>query len=339
MTTSDPSSLSAPLGPPPPFDPALAPALHEINKILPPDAFTDFAFVERTRRGAIGSSTPAPEEAFTKGGTYAVEERTVPGPQGAPDISLLICLPTAASAPTPVLYHIHGGGMMTGNMRDQVPEWLDLMQEFNAAVVSVEYRLAPETKHPGPVEDCYAGLLWTAEHAVELGIDPERIIVAGTSAGGGLAAALALMARDRGGPALSAQMLLCPMLDDRNNTPSARQLTGLGIWDQASNHSAWTALLGDAQGGDDVSPYAAPARATNLSALPPAFVDVGSAETFRDEVITYATRLWHAGGSAELHVWPGGFHGFDTVVPQAALSQDAVAARIRWLRRSLPAST
>ena len=127
------------------------------------------------------------------------------------------------------------------------------------------------------------------------------------------------MARDRGGPALAGQMLMCPMLDDRNDTPSARQMAGQGVWDHTSNHTGWTALLGAACGGPDVSPYAAPARAGDLSGLPPTFIDVGSAETFRDEDVTYASRIWQAGGVAELHVWPGGFHGFATMAPQAAL--------------------
>jgi acetyl esterase/lipase len=178
-------------------------------------------------------------------------------------------------------------------------------------------------------------LVWTAEHAAELGIAPGRIVVAGASAGGGLAAALALLARDRGGPALAGQVLMCPMLDDRNDTPSSRQMAGLGVWDRSSNKTGWTALLGEGRGGPDVSPYAAPARADDLSGLPPAFIDVGSAETFRDEDVTYATRLWQAGGRAELHVWPGGFHGFDLLAPQAAISQEARAARLRWLRRLL----
>ena len=141
------------------------------------------------------------------------------------------------------------------------------------AVVSVEYRLAPETPHPGPVEDCYAGLAWTAAHAAELGIDPDRIIVGGASAGGGLRRRLALLARDRGGPALAGQLLLCPMLDDRNVTMSSLQMTGLGIWDHAANNLGWTVLLGDAAGGPDVSPYAAPARAADLSGLPPAYIE------------------------------------------------------------------
>ena len=191
------------------------------------------------------------------------------------------------------------------------------------------------TPHPGPVEDCYAGLSWTLAHAAEIGTDPARVIVGGVSAGGGLAAAVALLARDRGAPALLGQLLVCPMLDDRNETPSARQMAGLGVWDRSANYVGWTALLGDARGGPDVSPYAAPARAADLSGLPPAFIDVGSAETFRDEDVAYATRIWQAGGSAELHVWPGGFHGFAGAVPRAALSRAAVAAQRDWLGRLL----
>ncbi|MGW7794313.1 alpha/beta hydrolase fold domain-containing protein, partial [Streptomyces tricolor] len=181
----------------------------------------------------------------------------------------------------------------------------------------------------------YAGLLWTAEHAREIGGDPDRIVVAGASAGGGLTAALTLLARDRRGPRPLGQLLMGPMLDDRNDTVSSRQMAGLGVWDRSANETAWTALLGDRRGGPGVSPYAAPARAADLCGLPPAFLDVGSAETFRDEVVGYASRIWQAGGVAELHVWPGGCHGFDALAPEAALSRTARAARVAWLRRLL----
>lgn len=145
-----------------------------------------------------------------------------------------------------------------------------------------------------------------------------------------------MLARDRDGPAILAQLLLSPMLDDRNDSPSARQMRGVGIWDSSSNETGWNALLGDGvRGGPDVSPYAAPSRAADLSGLPPTFVDVGSAETFRDEDVAYASRMWQAGGPVELHVWPGGFHRFDVVVPQAVLSRDAIAARTAWLGRQL----
>jgi acetyl esterase/lipase len=311
----------------------LAAALRVINETTPPDGLRPETIpVTRRKMAAMGS--PSNEE-LARGGAFAVEERTVPGPADAPDISLLICRPTTATAPWPAIYHIHGGGMVVGDCRTGLPGILDWAEELQAAVVSVEYRLAPETPHPGPVEDCYAGLVWCAAHARELGIDPERIVLIGASAGGGLTAAVALMARDRGGPAALGQLLMCPMLDDRNDTPSAVQMAGLGVWDRTSNETGWNALLGDARGTEGVSPYAAPARATDLSGLPPAFIDVGSAETFRDEDVSYASRIWQAGGSAELHVWPGGFHGFAGMAPRAAVSRDAQAAPLRWLRRLL----
>jgi acetyl esterase/lipase len=143
------------------------------------------------------------------------------------------------------------------------------------------------------------------------------------------------MARDKGGPAVLAQMLLCPMLDDRNDTVSSVQQAGRGVWDHTANATGWGALLGDAAGGPDVSPYAAPARETDLSGLPPAFIDVGSAETFRDEDVAYASRIWQAGGQAELHVWPGGFHGFTVMAPTAAISREAKEAQMHWLGRVL----
>jgi acetyl esterase/lipase len=282
-----------------------------------------------------GALNPVTDDDLRRGGAFDVQERSVPGPAGAPDVSLLICRPTGVTGATPAIYHTHGGGMIIGDNRTGILTMLDLAAEFGLAVVSVEYRLAPEHPDPAPVEDCYAGLVWTAEHAAELGIDPDRIIVAGGSAGGGLAAGLALLARDRGGPTLLAQMLLYPMLDDRNDSVSSQQMAGRGVWDSTSNLTGWTALLGDRRGGPDVSPYAAPARATDVSGLPPAFIDVGTAETFRDEDVEYATRLWHAGGECELHVWPGAFHGFDMFAPDVMLSRDALAARPRWLARIL----
>lgn len=138
---------------------------------------------------------------------------------------------------------------------------------------------------------------------------------------------------------LAGQMLFCPMLDDRNDTQSAWQMAGLGVWDRIANRTGWAALLGDAAGGPAVSPYAAPARAEDLSGLPPAFIDVGSAETFRDEDVRYASRIWQCGGIAELHVWPGGFHGYTLFAPHARLSLETTAARLAWLRRLLSALT
>ena len=258
-----------------------------------------------------------------------------PGQPGAPDLSLLILRPSRGGGPWPGLYHIHGGGMVMGTSRTGADELAAWVEEVGVVAVSVEYRLAPEHPHPAPVEDCYAGLAWTAAHADELGIDPSRLVIARASAGGGLAAGTALMARDRGGPALSHQILMCPMLDDRAVTASSRELDREGLWDRASNLTGWTALLGAACGGPDVSPYAAPARAQDLAGLPPAYIDVGTVETFRDEAIDYAARLCRVGVSAELHVWAGGFHGFDIMAPQAAVSQASRATRLGYLRRVL----
>ncbi|MFB7930326.1 alpha/beta hydrolase [Streptomyces sp. NPDC056039] len=318
---------------PPPFDPELAGALELIKDMISPGLTPDQ--IAEVRQGP-GIELLA-ELDLTMGGTFVVEDRQVPGPQGEPDISLLICRPAApaAAGARPVIYHVHGGGMVIGNNRVGVDVPLAWARALDAVVVSVEYRLAPEHPHPAPVEDVYAGLLWTAEHAAELGADPERIVVAGASAGGGLCAALALLTRDRKGPRPIGQVLMCPMLDDRNDTPSTYQMAGLGVWDRTANETGWTALLGSRRGGPDVPAYAAPARADDLTGLPPAFLDVGSAETFRDEVVAYASRIWQAGGVAELHVWPGGFHGFDGFAPQAALSQSARAAHVDWLRRLL----
>ncbi|KRD12189.1 MULTISPECIES: alpha/beta hydrolase [unclassified Streptomyces] len=318
---------------PPPFDPELAAALELIKDMLQPGlAMEDLEAVRQGPAMAMLSQLD-----LTAGGALEVEDRTVRGPEGSPEISLLICRPAAPAPdrPRPVVYHVHGGGMVLGNNRAGVDVALDWARALDLVVVSVEYRLAPEHPHPAPVEDVYAGLLWTAEHAKELGADPDRIVIAGASAGGGLTAALALLLRDRGGPQPIGQLLMCPMLDDRNDTVSSHQMAGLGVWDRTANDTGWTALLGAARGGPDVSPYAAPARAEDLSGLPPAFLDVGSAETFRDEVVDYASRIWQAGGVAELHVWPGGFHGFDGFAPQATLSKSARAAHLDWLRRLL----
>jgi acetyl esterase/lipase len=235
----------------------------------------------------------------------------------------------------PAICHTHGGGMVMGDRFLGVMPLVDVIDRHDAVVVTVEYRLAPEFPDPYPVEDCYAGLAWMAAHATELGIDPSRILVMGGSAGGGLAAGTALLARDRNGPELAGQLLMCPMLDDRDETVSTRQIDGVGVWDRASNVTGWTALLGDRKGGPNVSIYAAPARATDLSGLPRAYLDCGSMEVFRDEAVGYATRLWASGVQAELHVWAGGFHGFEAFAPHAAISRAAVAARESWLDRVL----
>ncbi len=258
-------------------------------------------------------------------------DRTVPGPEGEPDISVRVYRPVKATGTLPGVYFIHGGGMILGNVAGEDAVATLICDQVGAVVVSVEYRLAPENPHPAPAEDCYAGLRWMAANAAELGVDPDRIGVYGASAGGGLAIAVALMARDRGGPALTFMMPIYPMVDDRNETASSQEITDVGIWDRAGNIEAWTWYLG----GKPADQYAAPARAEDLAGLPPAFIDVGTVDLFRDEDIAFAQRLMQAGVPTELHVHPGSYHASETFAVDAALSRRIWALRTDALRRFL----
>ena len=256
------------------------------------------------------------------------DERTI----DADGVTLSIFTPEGGvDGPAPCLYWVHGGGMVMGS-RWMAEKALDTAAVVGGVVVSVEYRLAPEHPAPAPVDDALAGLRWVVANAGELDVDPHRLVLGGDSAGGGISAAVALRLRDEGGPALAGLFLSQPMLDDRMTTASAQQIGDDVAWTPASNEFGWRALLGDR---DEVTIYDAPGRATDLSGLPPTFVDVGSADLFRDEDIDFASRIWAAGGVAELHVWQGGYHGFDTLAPDAALSADAGEARRRWLVRTL----
>ncbi|MEU4386419.1 alpha/beta hydrolase [Promicromonospora sp. NPDC023805] len=316
----------------PPFDPELEAALTLLADQMPA-TFTP-EMIPMLRQGMPGFDVGVNDLLAEAG----VERRdvTIAGHEGD-EIEVSVLRREGRTGVGPGIYHTHGGGMIFGGRFLGVEQMLEWIIDLDAVVVTVEYRVAPEFPDPYPVRDCYAGLVWTAEHAEELGIDPERLIIAGGSAGGGLAAGLALIARDEDGPALAGQLLICPMLDDRDQTVSTRQIDGIGVWDRGSNVTGWSALLGDRRGTDDVSIYAAPARATDLSGLPPAFIDCGSAEVFRDEDVAYATALWAAGVQAELHVWAGGFHGFDMTAPHSALARAARAARAAWVARTLGA--
>jgi acetyl esterase/lipase len=312
----------------PPFDPELAAALAAVGDQLPSTITPEM--IPLMRSTPLLMVTP---EQLKEAGIEA-RDVTIPSYDGA-EIELTILQPEGRTGTGPGFFHTHGGGMIIGDRWTGVSMFFEWLHRYNAVAVTVEYRLAPEFPDPAPVEDCYAGLVWTAAHADELGIDLDRLIIAGGSAGGGLAAGTALLARDRKGPGLHGQLLMYPMLDDRDETRSTAQIDGVGVWDRGSNVTGWTALLGDRKGTADVSIYAAPARATDLSGLPTAFIDCGSAEVFRDEDVAYASAIWASGGQAELHVWPGGFHGFEGLVPQAVLSQLMVAARNSWVDRLL----
>lgn len=307
----------------PPFDPEIAAALID-------QAETVVVSLEPDEIGALRARASPPDiqtVASDAGGT--VSEHHAPGTAG--DVRVLLVRPERASGPVPVLLHLHGGGLVAGAVSDNVDAALGMAPGW--AVASVEYRLAPEHPYPAAVEDAYAALVWLVAEAAQLGIDPDRIVVTGVSAGGGLAASLALLARDRGGPSLLGQLLVCPMLDDRNDSGSGHQMAGLGSWDRRANATGWGAYLGAAAGGPGTPAYASAARADSWRGLPPSFVDVGSAETFRDECVEYATRMWADGVDAELHVWPGGNHGFDGLAPSARISLAARAARACWLER------
>lgn len=265
-----------------------------------------------------------------------VERRVIPGPAGAPPIRLRIQRPAGVDGVLPCIYRIHGGGLIIGSPDDDHPSITPAVTDIGCVLISLSYRLAPEHPHPAQIDDCMAGLAWVAEHAAELGIDPDRIVVAGESAGGGLAAALSLLARDRGGPRIAFQYLIYPMLDDRNSTPSSYEFTGRWPgWPREMNELAWRVVLGEAAGGPGVSPYAAPARATDLSGLPPAYIDCAGLEVFRDEILDYAHRLMQSGVAVESHCWPGVFHGWELVSPEAPVTVRAQRVRHEALRRAL----
>ena len=245
-------------------------------------------------------------------------------------------VPKEASRPLPALVWIHGGGYVLGSPQADGLQMKSLVSQLGCAVVSVDYRLAPESPFPAGVEDCYAALRWTHAQAQELGVDRARVAIGVTSAGGGLAAALALLARDRAELQVAFQVLLVPMLDDRTAVAAdPHPFTGEFTWTPAKNLFGWTALLGGTPGGEGVSPYAAPARAESLAGLPPTYISTGALDLFLEEDMEYARRLMRAGVPTELHVYPGAFHGFDAFAPSAAVSKQFKAERDHALKRAL----
>ena len=261
--------------------------------------------------------------------------REIPGPAGAPDVKVFHYRPKDASGPLPCILHFHGGGYVGGDAAGQEAVHRPLAADLGCAILSVNYRLAPETRFPGAIEDCYAALAWLAAHAGELGVDATRIGVMGESAGGGLAAALALLARDRGEYPLAFQHLIYPMIDDRTCvTDDAHPYVGEFVWTPHNNRFGWSCLLGAEPGGPDVSPYAAAARAEDLRGLPPTFIATGALDLFLEEDLDYARRLTRAGAPTELHVYPGAFHGFQWAVSSGVARAAARDARDA-LRRAL----
>jgi acetyl esterase/lipase len=316
----------------PGVDPELAGTLADLKAVMPPLTLEALPMLRALPRPPI-------EPVLLE---RAIEhtELMVPGPDGAPDVKLSVFRQRLTGGatpgePAPCVYWIHGGGMVLGDRFTSIELPLEWVTLLGVTLVSVEYRLAPEHGGTALVDDCYAGLTWVAKHADDLRVDPARIVVGGSSAGGGLAAGVTLMARDHGGPELLGQLLVCPMLDHRNVTVSSGQYDGAyGSWTRTMNELAWGAVLAGLPDGE-VPVYVSPALAGDLSGLPPAYIDAGTAEVFRDEDVAYATAIWAAGGQAELHIWAGGFHAFDVIVPSARLSAASRATRNAWLTRLL----
>lgn len=257
---------------------------------------------------------------------------------GSPDVRVLIYRPKNCSGLLPAFLQMHGGGYVLGSAELSGPRNIGVAADTGCIVASVDYRLSPETRAPGSVEDCYTALRWLKEEAGSLGIDPTRIAIGGESAGGGLAAALALMARDRGEVSICFQMLIYPMIDDRTGTePVRNQHVGEFIWNAESNSFCWSSLLGHDPGRDDVSPYCAAARASDLTGLPPAYIAVGALDLFLDENIDYAQRLLAAGVPTELHIYPGAYHGFE-FAPDSPLVLEALRERQQRLARAFAAA-
>jgi acetyl esterase/lipase len=294
-------------------NPEFMPALEQLAKATPNRLEFNASTLPQLRRrdeAIVHPILPSP----------AVVEKLIPGAAGAPDVRVYIVGATPGAS-KPAVLHIHGGGYVTGSAIAERRNIQELSIAHDCVVVSVDYRLAPETTFPGSLEDNYAALRWLCSKARELGVDTKRIAIKGESAGGGHAAALAIAARDRGEYSICLQVLIYPMLDDR--TGSADRISPYldhFLWTEQDNNFGWSSLLGVSAGSVSVPPNSVPARVGDISGLPPAFIGVGSIDMFGPEDVEYASRLFSAGISTELHVVPGAFHAFDLIVPAAPLS-------------------
>ncbi|MDC0188191.1 alpha/beta hydrolase [bacterium] len=311
------------------IDPASRLPLDELLNTLP-GGFNSIKDIKE-RRNVINSLISIMTAELPPIDNIVKEDRNISAPDALLELVVRIYKPTQVSGSLPGIFFIHGGGMIMGSIETENHKAAMLCKTIQSIVVSVEYRLAPENPHPAQVQDCYEALVWMSKNAAELGFDTDRLAIVGGSAGGGLAIATALMARDQKFPKLIFQMANYPMIDDRNETPSSKEITDVGIWDRKANIEAWDWYLG----GKNADEYAAPARALDLSGLPPTFIDVGELDLFRDEDIEFAKRLLQAGVSTELHVYPGAYHASESFAPEAELSKQIWTKRIEALKRAL----
>ena len=308
-------------------DPRIDPELLPLLAIVPPFEFT-LAKLPEIRR--------VQNETFTKLGTptpaVMAEELHIPADGHEKGLRILSYRPTAVKNP-PVYLHLHGGGYVLGT-----PDMSDarnrmIAERIGCAIYSVDYRLAPETPFPGALHDNLAALEWLIAHAGDQGVDASRIVIGGESAGGGHAAALAILARDKGIP-IAGQLLIYPMLDDRTALKHPRNdpARPFHIWSAEDNVFGWECYLGSAPGQADIPALAAPARLEDFAELPPAWIGVGALDLFCDENIEYARRLIAADVAVELNVFPGGFHGF-ALYPPASAAQRFEAMYLSALKR------
>lgn len=311
------------------FDPELA----EMMKLLP-DTTLGMNDPVKAREGFAEMAAMINADLDTTGVT--IVNRAIEGPAGSPDVPVRILTPEKITEPVPALLHIHGGGFVIGDLDSEMGSVTALCRHLQIVVVSVDYRLAPETPYPGGLEDCYAAWLWTVDNAEMLQIDTSRLGITGMSAGGGLTAATCLLARDRGGPQPAFQFLGIPELDDRLETPSMQAYVDTPMWNRPNAELSWDYYLGDTyqRGGEDVPYHAAPARAQDLSNLPPAYVSTMEFDPLRDEGILYALKLMQAGVQTELHSFPGTFHG-SALFSSAKVSQRELEEMFTVMKRGL----
>ncbi|KAL3456980.1 Alpha/Beta hydrolase protein [Aspergillus heterothallicus] len=315
--------------PRPPFDPALEAARN--SAFLDPEIFVS---VDKMR--AAQPDTFSLDLFLSKFKTLLHAEYTIPGPNTGSSVTLSVFTPKrSTNASLPVVYNIHGGGQIAGTRFAGIEGVAGWLTGLDVVLITVEYRLAPEHPAPAALDDSFIGLTWVADHAIDLGVDPLRIMVVGVSGGGPIAAACAIQARNRGYPKLCGQLLSTPMLDSHVDTVSSLQYEALTHWSGRTNRMAWQCVLGKEANSAEVSELVSPSRATSLPGVASAFIDVGEAEVFRDEAVAYASTLWKSGVSAELHIWPGAWHGFDMLAPEAPVSKAATAAKVDWIRRTL----